>query len=1146
MRNHNQMKTSSLSKIKSGVPILASNPYQKPKIAVVSWDLAHNPVGRAFLLADMAKRFGNVELIGAIHPAYGDELWPPLKSIDISIRSFRADDLKSFIKGAHELACNNLYDYVYVGKPRFPSLFLGFLIKHYSNCPLILDIDDHELSFFKNQSSASYKDLISDLQNQEEGELYSEIWTRFCENLIPCADAITVSNISLQQRYGGLIVRHARDEDQFNPVNFQRNKIRKEFGYTEADKVILFVGTPRPHKGIYRIAKALESIKDNKIVLCIIGTIRDKRILKDFEKYPNARIDFNPDQPWERLPELVSMADLACILQEPSSAISNYQIPAKLTDALAMGIPTIVSNVPPLQDLIASKCVISVNTDEELERSIKDIFYGSYNGNLAVSKIGRHYFLSEFSYCVNTERIKLSLEIAKSEYKKNPYIVSQVFELLEKRSSVKLPRLDVDLSQEDYTEEIEYKFSPDKPINIVFFWKQNDSGIYGRRQDMLLKQFSKSKRIGKIVHFDAPISIEELQKKTAKGPLSKFSQNNLVFINTVERFLEMQDTQNVFRRTFIYTEDKKGKDFLGFNLPQKSNYIEYIKQTLCCLQIDSNVMAWVCPVVFEFPEISKEIKFDFVVSDIIDDQRKWDVHPKYFKRLDDSYRQTLELSNIAFANCETTKSSFQKINPNITVVQNGAEIFDRTKVLQKPEELASLSGPIIGYVGNLSDRVDVDLMRYIAVSRKDWNLVVIGSAHGSSKIFELSSLENVHLLGVRPYDESLAFIQNFDVGIIPHLDNELTRSMNPLKLYVYYAMGIPIVSTPILNIDDLKGILKIASNYSAFVDSISEYLLDTMCSNENSTKYRTDLLDKISWENRLKTILNNIDTNYLKQSPVYHLSLSSCEQIRNQKNVVEQPNQKTSKSKPLKEEYHAVCNVCGTDQIFQKEQRSLREGYKCKNCNSSLRYRGQVEVILRIFSQKNSTTLVNLCKEESFRKLSIYEPGLIGPLRKYLSKLENYTQSSYQLNSKPGSYVNGVQIQDLQRLIYSDEKFDLVLSSDILQCVSQPSHALKEIQRVLRPGGYHIFSIPVTDPIPEKTTFTVKQKDGRVISSGGVTKDFQMHNTLEALSDRSVQFSYGEDLIKYLKSIGFKVSLFRLEKNDTDIHRLITFVAQKI
>ena len=67
--------------------------------------------------------------------------------------------------------------------------------------------------------------------------------------------------------------------------------------------------------------------------------------------FPNLRCRLLPDQPFARVPELVALADICLALQDPDSAVTVAQVPAKLTDALAMGRLAIVSHNPALRDL---------------------------------------------------------------------------------------------------------------------------------------------------------------------------------------------------------------------------------------------------------------------------------------------------------------------------------------------------------------------------------------------------------------------------------------------------------------------------------------------------------------------------------------------------------------------------------------------------------------------------------------------------------------------------------------------------------------------------------------------------------------------------------------------------------------------------
>jgi len=63
----------------------------------------------------------------------------------------------------------------------------------------------------------------------------------------------------------------------------------------------------------------------------------------------------------------------------------------------------------------------------------------------------------------------------------------------------------------------------------------------------------------------------------------------------------------------------------------------------------------------------------------------------------------------------------------------------------------------------------------------------------------------VRYLGVQPHSRVRAFLEAFDVCLIPHRVTDFTRSLDPLKLYEYLAAGRPIVSTPLPVAPELAG-----------------------------------------------------------------------------------------------------------------------------------------------------------------------------------------------------------------------------------------------------------------------------------------------------------------------------------------------------
>ena len=100
--------------------------------------------------------------------------------------------------------------------------------------------------------------------------------------------------------------------------------------------------------------------------------------------------------------------------------------------------------------------------------------------------------------------------------------------------------------------------------------------------------------------------------------------------------------------------------------------------------------------------------------------------------------------------------------------------------------------PAIGFFGLLSEWVDQDLILRLA-REFSARIILIGKA--DVDVSRLQGIPNIQLLGPRPFSELPAHIAGFTVGIIPFVVNDLTRSVNPIKLREMLSAGCPVVST---------------------------------------------------------------------------------------------------------------------------------------------------------------------------------------------------------------------------------------------------------------------------------------------------------------------------------------------------------------
>jgi SAM-dependent methyltransferase len=83
------------------------------------------------------------------------------------------------------------------------------------------------------------------------------------------------------------------------------------------------------------------------------------------------------------------------------------------------------------------------------------------------------------------------------------------------------------------------------------------------------------------------------------------------------------------------------------------------------------------------------------------------------------------------------------------------------------------------------------------------------------------------------------------------------------------------------------------------------------------------------------------------------------------------------------------------------------------------------------------------------------------PLRARLGEeFPNLVSSEYLGENVPGTMVDGIRHEDLHHLSFEDCSFDAVLCLDVLEHVNDPITCLREIARILAPGGTAVITFP--------------------------------------------------------------------------------------
>jgi glycosyltransferase involved in cell wall biosynthesis len=155
-------------------------------------------------------------------------------------------------------------------------------------------------------------------------------------------------------------------------------------------------------------------------------------------------------------------------------------------------------------------------------------------------------------------------------------------------------------------------------------------------------------------------------------------------------------------------------------------------------------------------------------------------------------------------------------------VPNGVEVDRFSRPAAPAIELARIGRPVVGFVGGLSQWLDIGLLAHIARERPGWSLALIGPA--SVDLSRLDGLANVHRLGPRPYRDLPRYLAGMDVALVPFVQDSVTWHADPIKTYEYLAAGLPVVATDLPALRRLGDVVRLATSPETFVNQIQAAL----------------------------------------------------------------------------------------------------------------------------------------------------------------------------------------------------------------------------------------------------------------------------------------------------------------------------------
>lgn len=248
--------------------------------------------------------------------------------------------------------------------------------------------------------------------------------------------------------------------------------------------------------------------------------------------------------------------------------------------------------------------------------------------------------------------------------------------------------------------------------------------------------------------------------------------------------------------------------------------VKGLRDTLAALQVKSIVQIVSLPV---WLRIAQQLRAEFGYPIL------YDCHDRLsgFRNI---APEIVALEDQLFAECDLALISSQHLRDSITgrnpdlaaksiLLRNGVQSDNFPPAAASPAD-----PPTVGYMGALDHWFDVEALALAAARHPEWRFVLIGRVEHPG-VLTLQRFSNVQFLGEIPHSRLAAHASTFRIGLIPFLRNELTLATNPIKLYEYFSMGLPVVSTNLPEVaryQDLVYLADTATFTARMEDAMSE------------------------------------------------------------------------------------------------------------------------------------------------------------------------------------------------------------------------------------------------------------------------------------------------------------------------------------
>jgi glycosyltransferase involved in cell wall biosynthesis len=244
-----------------------------------------------------------------------------------------------------------------------------------------------------------------------------------------------------------------------------------------------------------------------------------------------------------------------------------------------------------------------------------------------------------------------------------------------------------------------------------------------------------------------------------------------------------------------------------------------------------------------------------------------DYHPGFAKegtlehaKVVDQFKKSLDRADLVVACSEALLHEARAHGRrDARLVENGVD-FNTVAggaAMKVPAELARLPRPIVGHIGRINRKLDMDAIGRIAAERPSWSVVLMGPRTGWPEEYErrfqaLLALPNVHYVAGHGWDDLPAYFNAIDVGLMAYRTEGTWMAYGfPLKLWEYFSLGKAVVGSDVRSLRKFSSLLELVTAGEDWVAAVQRAIEQD---SEEKRGERADLARRYDWDGRATLI----------------------------------------------------------------------------------------------------------------------------------------------------------------------------------------------------------------------------------------------------------------------------------------------------